>query len=477
MLHYNITIAVAKARPVEDGFEKNQIPSWFVIQLIRIRFAKGEEMSLPSPVDIARRLIQFRTVNPPGDEQAAQEYLRDLLDSAGFEVDFLTNEPGRPNLISRLGGSGERPPLLLYGHADVVGVEGQLWDQPPFDAEVVDGMLYGRGALDMKAGVAMLVHALLRARSEGIEPSGDILLAIVVDEETGGSQGMQFLLERHGQLFNGIEHAIGEFGGFPLYAFGKKFYRIGVSQKQYAHVFLRFRGPGGHGSLPAYDTVMNQLGEALQLLDQAKMPYYKTELAERIVNTMCRELPIHAQDTLQGLLEPGSFEAALASLGKGSERFESLFRDTANATVVRSGGKFNVIPSEAEVEIDARMLPGRSTEDLLNNLQKLLGDQVEIEVLAAGPQTKPEVDYALFNTLAGILTDLDPDGIPIPYLFNESPDGRLLEAHGMQNYGFLPMNLPPEIDLPTLIHAENERVPVGSIEFGAEALLELLRRY
>jgi acetylornithine deacetylase/succinyl-diaminopimelate desuccinylase-like protein len=434
-------------------------------------------MPIPALIEITQRLIQYKTVNPPGDEKPAQEYLRGLLETAGFNVDFLSKQDGRPNLITRLDGAGQRPPLLLYGHVDVVGVEGQEWDQPPFEAVVDDGLLYGRGALDMKAGVAMLVHALMRARSESLKPSGDILLAIVVDEETGGSQGMQFLLEEHADLFEDIRHAIGEFGGFPLHAFGKKFYRIGVSQKQYAHILLRLRGPGGHGSLPAHRTVMGPLGAALEQLDNSRMPYHKTGLAERIINTMCRELPLPAQEILQGLLEPETFETTLAKIGDGSERFESLFRDTANATIVRAGGKFNVIPSEAEVEIDARILPGRTTEDLSIELRKILGDQVEIEVLASGPPTKEIVDYELFDPLAAILKDLDPGGIPIPYLFNESPDGRLLEAHGMQNYGFLPMNLPPEIDLPSLIHAENERVPVNSIEFGTRALFELLRRY
>ncbi len=434
-------------------------------------------MTIPSPIDIARRLIQFKSVNPPGGEQQVQEYLRDLLSSAGFEVDFLTKQAGRPNLVTRLNGAGERPPLLFYGHSDVVGTNGQRWKLPPFEGAVENGLLYGRGALDMKAGIAMLVHALMRARSEGLEPSGDVLLALVVDEETGGSQGMQFLLEEHGGLFDDIKHAIGEFGGFPLYAFGQKFYRIGVSQKQYAHIQLRFTAPGGHGSLPASETIMSKLGQALHTLDTARMPYHKTELAEKIIRMICRQLPVDAQDTLQALLNPRTFETALVSLGDQKERFESLFRDTANATIVRSGEKFNVIPSEALVEIDARILPGRRTEDLLEELRELLSEDVEIGVLASGPTTKPHVDYELFETLSAILKKLDPEGIPIPYLFNESPDGRLLEDHGMQNYGFLPMNLPAEIDLPSLIHAENERVPLQSIEFGANALHELIKRY
>ena len=434
-------------------------------------------MSFPSAVDITRQLIPFRTVNPPGGELPAQEYLRNLLEIGGFTVQSFEKIPGRPNLVIRLPGEGKRTPLLFYGHTDVVGVDGQDWDIPPFAGIERDGLLYGRGTLDMKAGVAMLVHTLLQASANNLRPAGDIILAIVVDEESGGEAGMQYLLQEHADIFEGVQYAIGEFGGFPLYAFGRKFYRIGVSQKQYAHLRLRLQAPGGHGSLPARNTVMAKLGQALLKLDQMSMPYHKTPVAENTIRLMCEVLPAEDKQILEGLLDPETFEASLADIGPGRERFESLFRDTANPTIATAGRKFNVIPAEALVEIDARILPGRTTEDMVAELQTRLGEDVNIEVIASGPKTKPTIDYTLFDTLAGILTQLDPTGTPIPYLFNESPDGRLLEDHGIQNYGFLPMNLPPELDLPSVIHGENERVPLASITFGADALYELLKQY
>jgi acetylornithine deacetylase/succinyl-diaminopimelate desuccinylase-like protein len=434
-------------------------------------------MSRPTAIEIARQLIRFRTVNPPGDELPAQDYLQALLEEVGFSVQRFEKIPGRPNLVTRLQGDGQRAPLLFYGHTDVVGVEGQDWTVPPFDGVERQGLLYGRGALDMKAGVAMLVFSLLWAKSQQLRPAGDIILAIVVDEENGGQAGMQYLLREHPELFEGVRHAIGEFGGFPLYAFGHKFYRIGVSQKQYAHLRLRLQAPSGHGSLPARDTVMARLGRILVQLDQASMPYHKTRLVEHIIQSMRQVLPEEARDILAGLLDPDRFEASLAAIGPGQERFESLFRDTANPTIVRAGSKFNVIPAEALVEIDARILPGRTPEDLVAELRVLLGNEVGIDVIASGPRTKSEVDYTLFDTLVSILTELDPAGTPIPYLFNESPDGRLLEDRGIQNYGFLPMNLPHELDLPSRIHAEDERVPLTAVTFGAHALCEVLKRY
>jgi acetylornithine deacetylase/succinyl-diaminopimelate desuccinylase-like protein len=222
---------------------------------------------------------------------------------------------------------------------------------------------------------------------------------------------------------------------------------------------------------------MGKLGQALVKLDQATMPYHRTPLVEKIIQDMIQVVSPEDQEILTGLLDPERFEASLAALDENETRFESLFRDTANATIATAGSKFNVIPAEGFVEIDARILPGRSTADMVAELHSILGEDVSIEVLASGPPTKPEVDFTLFDTLATILTDLDPTGTPIPYLFNESPDGRLLEDHGLQNYGFLPMNLPPEIDLPSIIHGEDERVPTAAIEFGAKALYELLKRY
>ncbi len=434
-------------------------------------------MTYPIPQEITRRLIRFKSINPPGGELPAQDYLQELLEENGFQVDRYEAQTGRPNLVTRLEGKGERPPLLFYGHTDVVGVDGQVWKYPPFEPTERDGYLYGRGTLDMKAGVAMLVHSLLKAKANHLRPAGDIILAIVVDEETGGKAGMQHLLAEHQEIFDDVEHAIGEFGGFPLYVFDHKFYRIGVSQKQYAHIQLRFQAPGGHGSLPVKDTVMAKLGQALYKLDQFSMPYHKPPIAEKVIRSMMEVLPEEHSRTLAGLLDAATFEDALEAIGPGCERFESLFRDTANPTIARSGMKFNVIPSEARVEIDSRILPGRSHEDVVRELRMLLGRDVEIQVLAAGPRTKPNVDYSLFDTLAGILKDLDPSGTPIPYLFNESPDGRLLEDFGMQNYGFLPMDLSPEMDLPSVIHGEDERVPLSSISFGADALFELLKRY
>ncbi|MCA9993797.1 MAG: M20/M25/M40 family metallo-hydrolase, partial [Anaerolineales bacterium] len=184
------------------------------------------------PAALLQQLIRFDTTNPPGNEAACVGYIDGLLRQAGIETTLLALDPNRPNLIARLPGRGEAPPLLLQGHVDVVTTAGQVWQQPPFAANLVDGYIWGRGAVDMKGGVAMMVSAFLRAAAENLDTAGDLILAIVSDEESGGIYGAKFLAQQHPEQFAGVQYAIGEFGGFTMYVGGQRFYPIMVTEKQ-----------------------------------------------------------------------------------------------------------------------------------------------------------------------------------------------------------------------------------------------------
>src|SRR5215204_4312029 len=201
------------------------------------------------PVEILQRLIRFNTTNPPGHEAECIAYIRGLLTEAGIESTIIEKTAGRPNLIARIQGAGKAPPLLLYGHVDVVTTQNQQWEHPPFEGQLIDGFVWGRGALDMKGGVAMMLAAFLRANAEGLQPPGDILLAIVSDEEVGGDDGAKFLVEHHAELFKDIRYAIGEFGGFSLNVGKQRFYPIMVAEKQVCWMKATVRGRGGHGSI------------------------------------------------------------------------------------------------------------------------------------------------------------------------------------------------------------------------------------
>jgi acetylornithine deacetylase/succinyl-diaminopimelate desuccinylase-like protein len=430
----------------------------------------------PCPIELLQNLIRFNTTNPPGNEFACITYLNDLLTRAGFQTTLISRDPARPNLITRLAGRGEAPPLLLYGHVDVVTTEKQTWQHPPFEGKLVDGCVWGRGALDMKGGVAMMLAALLRAKAEGLIPPGDVVLAVVSDEEADSEYGARYLVERHADLFKDIRYAIGEFGGFALRVGPLKFYPIMVAEKQVCWMKVTVRGPGGHGSLPFRGGAMAKLGRLLQSLDQHRLPVHVTPAARQMFEAIAAALPAPFNERIGQLLNPDFTDVVLGELGNLSPIFEPLLRHTVNATLVRGGEKINVIPSEIVVELDGRLLPGFTPDDMFAELRPLIGDDVELELVRYDP-CPPEPNMGLFDTLAGILREVDPEGVPVPLLLSGVTDGRFFSRLGIQTYGFLPMNLPEDIDLTQLIHAADERIPAASLSFGADALYKVLQRF
>lgn len=277
------------------------------------------------PVEILQRLIQFNTTNPPGNEAACIEYIRGMLSEAGIQSALLAKDPNRPNLIARLQGEGKAPPLLLYGHVDVVTTENQSWQNPPFEGRLVDGYVWGRGALDMKSGVAMMIAAFLRANAEGLRPPGDVVLAIVSDEEAGGEFGAKFLVEEHPNLFKGIKYALGEFGGFTLQIGRKRFYPIMISEKQICWMKATVRGAGGHGSMPVKGGAMARLSQLLKALDENDLPVHITPPARRMVEAIAPRLG-GVQGFILGQLTNASLNGAIIkTLGERGRVFYPLF--------------------------------------------------------------------------------------------------------------------------------------------------------
>jgi acetylornithine deacetylase/succinyl-diaminopimelate desuccinylase-like protein len=425
--------------------------------------------------ELLRELIRFDTTNPPGNEEACIEFVRAQLEEAGCATETYAADPSRPNLVSRLPG-GDAPPLLLQGHVDVVTTVGQSWTHPPFDGVLEGGAVWGRGALDMKAGVAMLVHAFLRARREGVELPGDVVLCVLSDEENGGDLGARFLVEEHPELFAGMRHALGEFGGFTLHAGGKRFYPIQVAEKQICWLKATVRGPGGHGAMINRGSAPGRLGRLLADLDKTRLPVHVTPVVRESIERIASELPRPQAAVMRSLLKPRLTDGALRLLGAQARAFEPMLRNTVNATIVRGGEKINVVPSELELELDGRALPGQSPYQLMGELQAAIGDDIELELVRHDPGPA-EPDLGLFETLAGVIRELDPEGIPIPLLQIGVTDGRFFSRVGVQTYGFLPMRLPKGFEFAPLIHAADERIPVEALEFGAEAVWRAIQRF
>lgn len=432
--------------------------------------------SYQRPAELLQRLIRFDTTNPPGNEAACIHFLNDLLHEAGIQTSLLARSPERPNLYARLPGRGEAVPLLLYGHVDVVSTEHQAWQHPPFEGAIADGYVWGRGALDMKGGVAMLVAAFLRAKIEGLSLPGDVIFCAVSDEEDFGVYGAKFLVEKHADLFQGVRYALGEFGGFTIYIGGQRFYPIMIAEKQACPIKVTLRGQGGHGSLPERAGAMAKLGQVLQKLDRRRLPVHVTPAARLMVEKIAAALPGLSGLALRQLANPTLTNLVLELLGERGRTFDPLFHDTVSPTMLRASQKLNVIPSEVELGLDGRILPGYTPEDLLRELRQILGSQVELEVVQFDP-SPAEPDMGLFDTLADILRRADPGSVPVPLLLSGVTDARFFSTLGIQTYGYLPMRLPEDFNFTATIHAANERIPVEALDFGAQAIYQALNRF
>lgn len=433
-------------------------------------------MTRPTATHILQDLIRYDTTNPPGNERPCIEYIDALLRDADIETECVALDPERPNLLARLPGQGQGPGLLLFGHVDVVTTRHQLWAVPPFEARIQDGFLWGRGALDMKSGVAMMIHALLRLADEGCPHSGDILFAAVVDEEAGGNAGSRFLADKHAGLFEGVRYAIGEFGGFPLYISQAPLYMIQVGEKQPCFTEITLRGPAGHGARPMRDGTMAELGKLLVRLNRSRLPIHITPATERMVHAIADVLPVAKRAIFRRLLDPRRTDRILRRLGDIGCNLEPLFRNTVNATLVRGGEKPNVIPSEISLGLDGRLLPGYGPQDLLDELEEAVGMPLHATVRLFD-EGSSNMDLGLLPLLGEVLDEAHPGSHAVPYLLPGSSDARFFARLGIQTYGFLPMNLPEGFDFFATIHAANERIPVESVEFGAHVLHDVLSRY
>jgi acetylornithine deacetylase/succinyl-diaminopimelate desuccinylase-like protein len=429
------------------------------------------------PVDLAQQLIRMDTTNPPGNEAAAIELVASVLRDTGVDPTIVVSSPGRPNLIARLPGRGEADGLLLQGHVDVVSTSGQPWSRDPFAGDIVDGWLWGRGSIDMKGGVAMMVEAFARLSRSGTAPAGDVVLCVLSDEESGGSEGARFLVEEHPELFAGLRHGIGEFGGFPLMLGGRRFYPIQIAERVGVRFDLTIRGPAGHGSLPLSGGAMAKLGKMLTRLDRRRLPIHIVPATRLMLEAMAEHTDGPTRRILRSLLDPRTAGVALKVLGSRLAVMEPVLRNTVNATIVAGGDTVNVVPGEVRLTLDGRMLPGFDPEEMVAELRHLLGGEVVIAYETEGLPPAAEPDMSLFPVLVDLVKDMDPDGVPIPFLLPAVTDGRWFARLGIQHYGFLPMRLPDDFVFQRTVHAADERIPIEAIGQGAETMFRLLTTF
>jgi acetylornithine deacetylase/succinyl-diaminopimelate desuccinylase-like protein len=448
-------------------------------------------------VDHLRDLIRIPSVNPPeggpdvaagrdprGGETAAARYCAEVLAGAGIEAEVLELTPGRGSCFARLPATGPRtePPLLLLSHVDVVPVDVESWSRDPFGGDLVDGVVWGRGAVDMKNMVAMELGVMLALKRSGAELRRDVIFAAVADEEAGGTHGAQALVAQRPELFGDAAGrpaaaAINEVGGYSITIDGQRFYTIQVAEKGIVWTRLRASGTPGHGSMPHDDNPALKLARAVDALaaDQSARPARVLP----VVAGFLRALGLDAVTKL-ATRDPA---AAAALLSDGVEdpvmrrSLDAMLRDTVTPTTIHVGKKVNVIPGSGEAEIDVRTLPGTDQVELLAHLQRVVGDEAVVEPVVALPAVEWPADAEIVTFMHEALRAADPEAMPVPMMITPGTDAKALARLGIPCYGFAPLRLEADVPFLSLFHGHDERIPVSALAFGLPVLADVVTRY
>ena len=414
-------------------------------------------------------LIRLDTTNYADDdgpgERFAAEYAAGRLADAGLQPEMLESAPRRANLITRWAGvDRSRPPLLVHGHLDVVPANADDWTMPPLSGEVVDDVVWGRGAVDMKHFIAQMVTLVERRQREGRPPARDVLLVFTADEEHTGERGAFWLANQHREIFEGVCEAIGEGGGFSLpMPSGRRLYTVGTGEKGMLWAKVTATGRAGHGSMVNDENAVTRLAQAMARVAAHEFPITFTPTSQRMVEVLAEELgiPRHV-----ALADP---EAVVSRIEPMSDELRAILRHMANPTMLQAGYKSNVIPGSAEGVIDARTLPGGEAE-FLAVFDELLGEHVTREPIWHDAPFEGPVDGRIPDAIAAAIAAEDADGRCVPYLDVGGTDAKAFLPLGIDSYGFTPLMLPAELRYPDLFHGIDERVPVAALQFGVRVL-------
>lgn len=437
-------------------------------------------------IALLRDLIRFPTVNRgtreegDGNEKPAAERIAEHLRAAGLEPRLLEKQKNRTNVITRLRGDGSKPPLLLNAHLDVVEADAKAWKHDPFGAEIHDGYVWGRGAIDMKHMAAMsacVMSLLARDVKDGKKKlARDVIFAAVADEEAGCELGASFLCDEHADEVR-AEYMLGEIGAFSLHLFGRTFYPIQVAEKGVCWVRATYQGAPGHGSMPDPDSAVVRLAKGIARLGQSRLPVHPTEVVTTFLHRLAQELPSPQRHVLKRLTTPQLASLILDHLVRDPTQrrsFGAMLSNTASPTVVRAGSKVNVIPGRASVELDGRTLPGQSEAGFLEELREALGGDPELEVLRSLPPVEATEKTPLFEHLSATVRRHDPTGYPLPYLIPGFTDAKAYARLGTTCYGFAPVKFDPthEVNFAKMYHGHDERVPIDGLKWGLRVLYE-----
>ncbi|BBY09052.1 hypothetical protein MNVI_43700 [Mycobacterium noviomagense] len=430
-------------------------------------------------VDVVGTLIRFDTTNTGDPETTKGEaecarWVAQQLEDVGYQAEYVeSGAPGRGNVFARLAGADRsRGALLVHGHLDVVPAEPADWSVHPFSGAVEDGYVWGRGAVDMKDMVGMMIVVARHFRRAGIVPPRDLVFAFVADEENGGTFGAQWLVDNRPDLFAGVSEAIGEVGGFSLTVprrdgGERRLYLIETAEKGLQWMRLTARGRAGHGSMVHDHNAVTVLAEAVARLGRHRFPLVLSDTVVQFLAAVGEETG-HTFDT-----ESADLEGAIEKLGPIARIVKATLRDTANPTMLKAGYKANVVPAMAEAMVDCRVLPGRQAA-FEAEVDELIGPDVTREWIRDLPSYETSFDGDLVDAMNAALLAVDPEARTVPYMLSGGTDAKAFARLGIRCFGFIPLRLPPDLDFSALFHGVDERVPVDALRFGTQVLANFL---
>jgi acetylornithine deacetylase/succinyl-diaminopimelate desuccinylase-like protein len=422
--------------------------------------------------EVLQRLVRFNTVNPPGNEREAIEYLADYLDDAGFETDILGATSERANLVATLEGQSDGPTLGYLGHVDTVLADASDWEHDPWSGDVADGYLWGRGALDMKSQVAAEAVAAAALARTGWKPArGTLKLLFVCDEETGGDLGAQWITQNHPDKVR-CDFLLNEGGGDVVEVGGRRRYGVCVGEKGVFRFKLTARGTAGHASLPKTgDNALLKLGPALECLATRQPSFDVTEGPAALLRALGHD--------------PADPEAALEQIGKEDPTLliflAPMFGVTLTPTMAHASDKINVIPARAQVQIDCRVPPGHGEQLARKRIAEVLGEQatgLELEFTERHPGNSSPPDTELMSAIDDWVREHDPGAETVPVILPGFSDSTWFRKAfpDLIAYGFFPQRHMPMLEAAPLVHSANERIDVRDLGFAAQFYSDLARR-
>jgi acetylornithine deacetylase/succinyl-diaminopimelate desuccinylase-like protein len=419
-----------------------------------------------STTELLQRLIQFNTVNPPGNEQAAQEFLKERLEDAGFECELLAAIEGRPNLVARLPGRSDGPRLALLGHVDTVLADADDWSVDPWSGEIRDDCVWGRGALDMKGQVAAEVAAARSLASEGWRPeSGELLVIVTADEEVGAAHGAQWLCREMPDHVR-CDFVVNEGGGDSFEFAGKRYYLVEVGEKGVFRFTLTTNGAAGHASMPRIgDNALSKLAPFIEGLSDGRTAVERSPETDALAAALG--------------LDP---DTAVHELEDADPRLAVLVEPTLGVTfaptMVSASEKINVIPARAQLQVDCRVPPGQGEDHVRRRLAERVGDngyELRFGESVAGNASSLESD--LMDRIREFVEREEPGAEVAPYVMPGFTDSRWFREAFPEcvAYGFFPMRSMDLFEAAPLIHGKDERIPIADLELASRFYSELVQ--